>query len=135
VTDKGFKPKITIFYCANTRVKTPVSFSRINNIEINPIEMPCSSMVKDVFLLRAFEAGADAVVVLVCPEDRCLHVQGSIRARKRIERVRQILNEIEIDSNRLSIFNITSGDDFTFGKIMQEVIVEVTNLGPIRAAA
>lgn len=97
--------------------------------------MPCSSMVKDVFLLRAFEAGADAVVVLVCPEDRCLHVQGSIRARKRIERVRQILNEIEIDSNRLSIFNITSGDDFTFGKIMQEVIVEVTNLGPIRAAA
>ena len=134
--DKRFKPKITVFHCANALRKTSAPFAwKQNNLDINIVEMPCSSMVKDVFLLRAFEAGADAVVVLVCPEDKCLHVQGSIRARKRVERVQQILDEIDLDSSRLSIFNIASGDEFTVGKIMQDIIAEVTDLGPIRAAA
>jgi len=134
--DKGFKPKITIFHCANTGINMSTPFQwKKSNIDINTIEMPCSSMVKDAFLLKAFEAGADAVVVLVCPEDRCLHVEGSIRARKRIERVRHIMDEIELDSSRLSIFNIRSGDEFTVGNIMQEIISDVTDLGPIRAAA
>jgi coenzyme F420-reducing hydrogenase delta subunit len=136
IVDKGFKPKITLFHCANAISKMSAPFSwKKNNIEIKTIEMPCSSMVKDVFLLRAFEAGSDAVVVLVCPQDQCLHVEGSIRARKRVERVQQIMDEIGLDSSRLSIANITSGDEFTVGKIMQEVIEQVTDLGPIRAAA
>ncbi len=41
------------------------------------IKLPCSSMTREVVLLKAFEAGADAVVVLVCPEGSCRYLEGN----------------------------------------------------------
>jgi coenzyme F420-reducing hydrogenase delta subunit len=98
------------------------------------VKMACSSMVKDVFLLRAFEAGADAVVVLVCPEGQCRYVEGNIRARKRIEWVKKLLDEIEFDGRRLSIFNISSGDEKVAAEIIRKTLAALSDLGPNPAA-
>ena len=67
--NKKFTPKITVFHCINAFTENTYSiFVGRDDFEVKFIKLPCSSMVKDVFLLRAFEAGADGVVVLVCPE-------------------------------------------------------------------
>ena len=87
-------------------------------------------MVKDVFLLRAFEAGSDGVLVLVCPEDQCRYVEGSIRAKKRVAWVQNLLDEIGLDGRRLAIGNVSSGDETAAGKIILETILAVTELGP-----
>lgn len=87
-------------------------------------------MVKDVFLLRAFEAGADAVVVLVCPEDQCRHVEGSIRARKRVEWIQELLDEIGLDGRRLSISSIFSGDEAAATDIVKNIVGDLVDLGP-----
>ena len=80
--DKKFIPKITVFHCINAFPENTYSlFVGRDDFEVKFIKLPCSSMVKDVFLLRAFEAGADAVVVLVCPEGQCRYVEGNIRAK------------------------------------------------------
>ena len=66
---KKFKPTITVFYCINTLFEeVSLLAGGENNYGLKTVKLPCSGMVKDVFLLKAFEAGADAVVVLVCPE-------------------------------------------------------------------
>jgi coenzyme F420-reducing hydrogenase delta subunit len=83
--NKPFKPKITLFHCINSfNESASLSLNGANNVEIKTVRLPCSSMVKDVFLLRSFESGADGVLVLVCPEDQCRYVEGSIRAKKRV---------------------------------------------------
>ena len=92
--------------------------------------MPCSSMVKDVFLLRAFEAGSDAVVVLVCPEGQCRFLEGNIRAKKRVAWVRNLLDEIGLNGQRLSLSNISSGDKITVGQIIDDVLKNLAELGP-----
>ena len=74
------KPKITIFYCINS-FKATIDKS-LHGCEIKYIKMACSSMTKDVYLLRAFEAGANAVIVLICPEGSCRYIDGNIRAKK-----------------------------------------------------
>jgi coenzyme F420-reducing hydrogenase delta subunit len=79
-------------------------------------------MIKDVYLLRAFESGSDAVIVLVCPEGQCRHVSGNLRARKRVEKVQKILNEIGIDDRRLSLFNITPGDGEATAEIIRKTL-------------
>jgi coenzyme F420-reducing hydrogenase delta subunit len=87
-------------------------------------------MVKDVFLLRAFEAGADAVVVLVCPEGTCRYVEGNLRAKRRVLWLQNVLDDIGLGGRRLSIFNVTPGDEKAVLKIIQEIRADVVTLGP-----
>jgi coenzyme F420-reducing hydrogenase delta subunit len=128
---KKFKPTITVFYCINTFFEeVSLLSSSENNYELKTVQLPCSGMVKDVFLLKAFEAGADAVVVLVCPEEQCRYVQGSIRARKRVEWVQNLLDEIGLSGRRLSIFNIPPGNRASSVEIIRKTLADLDELGP-----
>ena len=106
------KSKVTIFHCINVFGEGDAlpAAAAADNVEINFVKMPCSSMVKDVFLLRAFEAGADVVAVLVCAEGACRYVEGNLRAKKRVKWVKALLDEIGLDGRRLALFNVTAGD-------------------------
>ncbi len=129
--DQKFKPTITVFYCINTffeEVSLPAGCE--NNYELQTVKLPCSGMVKDVFLLKAFESGADAVVVLVCPEEQCRFVQGSIRARKRVEWVQDLLDEIGLSGRRLSIFNLSPGGRASSTEIIRKTLADLDELGP-----
>jgi F420-non-reducing hydrogenase iron-sulfur subunit len=130
-SNKNFRPKITIFHCINAfsdERSSPLTGG--DGFETHIVKLPCSSMVKDVYLLRAFEAGADAVVVLVCPERQCRHLEGNIRAKKRVERLKNLLDEIDFDSRRLSIFNLALGDEDAAAEIMKKTLSELAELGP-----
>ena len=133
--NKNFKPKITLFHCINSfNESASMPLTGGDDCEIKFVRLPCSSMVKDVFLLRSFEAGSDGVLVLVCPEDQCRYVEGSIRARKRVAWVQNILDEIGLDGRRLSISNISAGDEAAAGQTIKEILSIVTDLGPNPAA-
>ena len=128
---KKFKAKITVFYCINTFGNgAPLSLTDGGECEFRLIKLACSSMVKDVFLLRAFEAGADAVIVLVCPEGQCRYVEGNLRAYKRVMWVKKLLDEIGIDGNRLSLANISSEDKDAAARIVEKVRAELLERGP-----
>ena len=121
------KPKITLFHCINAfRQTTGLMFK---GCEVKIIQMPCSSMTKDVYLLRAFEAGADAVLVFVCPENSCRYAEGSIRAKKRVQWVRGLLDGIGMDGKRqLSIFNTIAGDDKAVETIIKNTIEKLKEI-------
>ena len=117
----GSKLKITIFYCINS-FRQPAG-PLCENCDIKFIKMPCSSMTKDVFLLRAFEAGADAVLVLACPEESCRYAEGGKRARKRVQWIRGILDEIGMKGEKqLSIYNTVAGDEKAVKDIMAKTL-------------
>ena len=121
------KPKITLFYCVNSLRQTAELI--FNGCEVKVMQMPCSSMVKDVYLLRAFEAGADAVLVFVCPENSCRYAEGSIRAKKRVQWVSNLLDEIGMDGKRqLSIFNIIGEDDKAVEAIIKNKLRELKEI-------
>ena len=133
---KNNKPLITLFYCINSFTeKSAKPLMERDDLVIKLVKMPCSSMVKDVFLLRAFESGSDAVGVLVCAEDRCRYVEGSRRAKKRVERTQQIMNEIGLDSSRLFILNYSAENQLSLGKILQKIVKDLSDAGRIKAAA
>lgn len=123
-----FKPKITVFHCFNALSSTAGTDS--NEYDISPVRMPCSSMTREVFLLKAFEAGADAVVVMVCPEGDCRYMEGNIRAGKRVARVKKILDEIGLDGKRLNIYPVPEKDYNTIDRIINQTISDLAVLGP-----
>lgn len=128
---KNFTLKITVFHCINTfNDAMTMPWGEDEEVKINFIRLPCSSMVKDVFLLRAFEAGADAVIVMVCPEGACRYVEGNLRAKRRVLWVQKVLDEIGLGGRRLTIFNVAPGDENAIVKIIEEIRDDVVALGP-----
>ena len=120
-------PKLTLFHCLNSFEETASMF---DGCDVKTVKMACSSMTKDIHLLKAFESGADAVLVLVCQEKGCRYAQGSIRAKKRVDYVKTILDDIGMDGRRLNIFNTTAKDHGSIKDIIQNTILELETIGP-----
>ena len=89
--------------------------------------MACSSMIKDIYLLKAFEFGADGVMVVGCPAGKCKRIDGDTRAAKRVARVRQLLDEIGLGGKRL-VYS-TANDMETAAT---ELVKQFGELGPRR---
>jgi len=127
----AFKAKITLFYCINSFSESAAAANAVPaDMTLDYVKMACSSMVKDVFLLRAFEAGADAVVVLVCPVGHCRYVEGNLRAQKRVAWVQKLLDDIGLDGRRLTIHNIDPKDPQAVARIVDETAAALAALGP-----
>jgi F420-non-reducing hydrogenase iron-sulfur subunit len=121
-------PRITVFHCINALANA--ALLDYDNCEINSVKLPCSSLSREVVLLKAFEAGADAVVVLVCPEGSCRYLQGNLRTAKRVARVKKMLDEIGIDGRRLNLYNIPHGDVRATERIIENTLTNLTWMGP-----
>ena len=130
------KPNITLFHCINAFEETSTLKAGKENDKFNLkiVKMACSGMTKDIFILKAFEAGADAVIVMVCPEEACRYTEGSIRAAKRVRYVKNLLDEIGLDGKRLSIHNVTMGDEEAVEDIITTTLGTVAELGRNPAA-
>ena len=68
------------------------------------------------------------MIVLVCPEEQCCQVEGSMRVRKRVELVWNLL--YDIDGLRLSLFNISSGDKEVAIEMVRKILSDIINWGP-----
>jgi len=123
-----FKPAITVFHCCSAI--GDVSTLADGECTLKGVIMPCSVATREVFLLRAFESGADAVAVIVCPEGQCRHLQGNIRAAKRVTRMKKLVDDIGLDSRRLNLFNVPRGDAAAVERVISQVVEDLSVLGP-----
>ena len=123
-------PKITVMYCINSfEEKAAFHSAWTETVQLSFVKLACSSMVKDVYLLRAFEAGSDAVMVFVCPEGHCRYVEGNIRAAKRIAWVQKLLDEIGLDGKRLSLHAMAAGDESAPRSALKKTIKTLAAIG------
>ena len=129
--NQGHQSKITIFHCINVFADGEMIQSAAAKIgDAQFIKLPCSSMVKDVYLMRAFEKGADVVAVLVCPEGVCRYVEGNLRAAKRVQWVKTLLDDIGLDGRRLVLFNVPAGNVQAIERAFEEALNLAVALGP-----
>ncbi len=98
------------------------------NIKI--ILVPCSGKVDVMHLLRSIQKGADGVYVVGCLEGTCHYNEGNYRAKERVNHVRQLLDEIGIEGDRVRMYNLSSGEGPTFAQYAKEMTEHIRNLGP-----
>ena len=99
-------------------------------LNLETVELPCAGKVDGRLLLEAFEKGADAVFVAGCPEHECMNVKGSSRARKRLEHVQDILNQVGVGGDRLVMYNVSGTHGPRFAQIAKEMDELTKKLGP-----
>jgi coenzyme F420-reducing hydrogenase delta subunit len=98
------------------------------NIKI--IHVPCSGKVDVLHLLRAIQKGADGVYVVGCLEGTCHYKEGNYRARERVEYVRTLLEEIGLESDRVRMYNLSSGEGPTFAAYAKDMTENIIKIGP-----
>jgi coenzyme F420-reducing hydrogenase delta subunit len=131
-------PEITVFtciYCGYTAVDmagvTGLQFSA--NVKV--FKLPCTGKIDALYMLTAFEQGADGVIVLACQKGTCHHLEGNLRAEKRVQRVKQVLDEIGLGGDRLEIFFLTGSQGSYYAAAVEEMAERVRRLGsnPLKA--
>lgn len=127
-----FEPQLTAFYCiycgymaADTAGALHVQYPA--NVKF--VRMPCTGKTDIRYILEAFEQGADAVYVVACPVGNCHHVRGNERAAARLERARDLLQEIGLERERLGLFFMSGSQGQTFAAAAQAMTERTRKLG------
>ena len=98
------------------------------NIKI--IRVPCTGKVDVIHILRAFEKGADGVYVVGCLEGDCRFENGNLRARRRVDQARVILDNVGVGGDRVKMFNLSSGEGPRFAEYAVEMTEKIKEMGP-----
>jgi coenzyme F420-reducing hydrogenase delta subunit len=116
--------KLCLFYCSNSLDATALrqSASEIGADELTTVSLPCSGKVNLLYLLKAFEKGADGVLLVTCWQGKCQFLEGNLRARKRSEAVDAILEEIGLGKGRMRLIRNNNERD------AQQIIEEIKSL-------
>ena len=105
--------KICLFYCSNSCEDTQLAecCAHVGVGTLKLIGLPCSGKVNLPYLVKAFETGADGVLVVTCPREECRSLEGNLRARKRADAVDSLLQEVGMGPGRVGVLSAAGGAD------------------------
>jgi F420-non-reducing hydrogenase iron-sulfur subunit len=99
-----------------------------SNVKV--VKVPCTGRVDILLVLKAFESGVDGVYLAGCLEGECHFLRGNLRARRRVEYVKGLLEETGIGGQRLEMFNMSASQGPRFAECAREMTERVRSLGP-----
>jgi coenzyme F420-reducing hydrogenase delta subunit len=97
---------------------------------IKIVKLPCTGKIDVLYLLKAFQSGADGVYVAGCMEGDCHYLTGNLRAKKRVEYTQKILDEVGVGGERLAMYNMSAAQGARFVEVAQEMTEKIIKLGP-----
>ena len=128
-----WEPEIIAFccsYCAYSAAALAGSQRLQYPSGVRIVSVPCTGKLESEHILEAFEKGVDGIMVVGCLEGSCHFLEGNLRARKRTDRIRSILEEIGLGSERLKMVNLSDSMAEAFVQHMQDAIATIGALGP-----
>ncbi len=91
----------------------------------------CTGRVDMAFVLRAFQKGADGVIIGGCWPGECHYVtEGNYDALNMMHLCRRLLEHKGVDPRRLRIEWISAAEGSRFAEIMNEFTEQLRELGP-----
>jgi len=128
-----FEPEIVAFCChycafAAADLAGVMRLSYPPNVKI--IRIPCTGKLDIGYIFKAFEKGADGIIVAGCEEGSCHFQKGNLVAKKRVAYAKQLLRSIGMDDNRLEMYNLSSAMGSRFAQIATEMTDRIKKLGP-----
>ncbi|MFX1449210.1 MAG: hydrogenase iron-sulfur subunit, partial [Promethearchaeota archaeon] len=97
---------------------------------IRTIRVMCSGNVSPSYVIEAFMNGADGVLIAGCYEHDCHYRSGFSKASQRVKVLKDILEQMGINSNRLRIESASASEGIKFKEIVEDFVQELDSLGP-----
>ena len=129
-----FEPRVVGFLCnwcaysgadlaGTSRVQYPT------NVDI--IRVMCSGRVDPTFVLKAFQLGADGVLVCGCHPGDCYYSEGNYKTARRIPLLTKLLEQFGIEPERLRLEWVSASEGERFASIVKQMTEQIRELGPL----
>lgn len=99
---------------------------------VRAVRVPCTGRVDPLLIVKAFEQGADGVLVSGCHPGDCHYVQGNMVARRRFTVFRALMDFLGLDNRRLHFAWISASEGAKWSRAVDEVTTAVRAAGPLR---
>jgi coenzyme F420-reducing hydrogenase delta subunit/NAD-dependent dihydropyrimidine dehydrogenase PreA subunit len=129
-----FEPRIVAFlctWCSYTGADT-AGIARIKSpANIRDIRVPCSGRVSPELVMRAFDQGADGVLILGCHIGECHYETGNHRAAKRLPILRSLMEFAGLEPERIRLDWVSASEGERYARIATDFTAAVRALGPV----
>jgi F420-non-reducing hydrogenase iron-sulfur subunit len=124
--------KVYLFYCVNSLNGEDLVRLRdkLQSDTLKEMPLPCSGKVSIPYLLKAFEAGADGVVIITCKRNECRRIEGNLRAQKRAQAVDSLLGEVGLGPGRIAVVQLKDAGVEQIIEGIEEFCTKVRNMPP-----
>lgn len=130
---KEFEPRIVAFLC-NWCSYAGADLAGVSRLQMPPtfrvIRVMCSSRVDPVFVVRAFLAGADGVIIAGCLPGDCHYLKGNYYARRRFAVLKKTFESLGLEPERLRLSWVSASDGPRYAEVVKEFTEEIRKLGP-----
>jgi coenzyme F420-reducing hydrogenase delta subunit len=132
-SESGFEPRIIAFVCTWCTY-TGADLAGTNRLQMPPnvrvIRLNCSSRVDPLFVMKAFERGADGIIISGCHPGDCHYSTGNYYARRRFAIFRELLDFMGVDERRLTMSWVSASQGGKWRDVVSEAITRVKEIGP-----
>ena len=133
----AFEPRIIGFLC-NWCSYTGADLAGVSRLKYPPnirvIRVMCSGRVDPAFIVKAFQFGADGILVAGCHPGDCHYTEGNYKAMRRMATLKHILRLFGIEEQRLRLEWISASEGDKYQEVVTEFTETVRSLGPLKLA-
>ena len=97
---------------------------------IRIVRVPCSGRVDPMFVLKGFQKGFDAVMVLGCHPGDCHYAKGNYYARRRIAMLQDLLETLGIPKERFHFEWVSASEGNRFAELVTDMTEKIKKIGP-----
>ncbi len=131
-----FEPRITAFVC-NWCTYTGADLAGTSRLHmasnVRLIRLPCTGRIDPLFIIKAFERGADGVIVSGCHPADCHYTSGNYHARRRFAVFHDFMEFMGIDPGRMTFSWVSASEGAKWKDVVNETVANVRGLGPFDA--
>ena len=128
-----FEPKIVAFVC-NWCTYAGADLTGTSRIKYAPnvkiIRFPCTGRIDFMLLMKAFQNGADGIIVSGCHPNDCHYSTGNFHARRRWMTFRELMDYMGVDTERITFSWVSAAEGARWAEIVNTTTEKVKKLGP-----
>ena len=124
------EPRVVVFTCnwnAYSALETAGSKRLAYPANVRPIRVMCLGRLHPGLVLKAFELGADGVLLLGCPPGECHYEFGNQRAEELFQETKAIAHLLGIGDERLRLDSVGAGEGEAFVQKVTEFYRQVVD--------
>jgi F420-non-reducing hydrogenase iron-sulfur subunit len=133
-TEQGFEPKIVGFLCnwcsyAGADKAGAAQIAYPPNVRV--VRIMCTGRMDPQFVLKAYEHGADGVLILGCHPGDCHYKEQNFRMIQKHRLFLALLKQYGIDEARCRLDFVSAGESDKYARVIAETVEAIRRLGPL----
>lgn len=127
------EPRIVGFVC-NWGAYSGLEMAGVKKLKYAPnvqmIRLMCLGRISTGLVLKAFEFGADGVLLLGCPSGSCHYEFGIDRTKESVAQIKKMLNLLGLGSKRVHLVEVPPGEGNFVARRINRFEKRIRELGP-----